>query len=101
MLISIGTVTVPLARIIDAKMAPAPKNKIAQSTINKSCCPNTTTVGSVMNKAIKYFEKRQSSAIKAPVNKKSEEKRTIGDGQALKNKMQETLKKMKAANKKK
>lgn len=35
MLISIGTVTVPLARIIDAKMAPAPKNKIAQSTINK------------------------------------------------------------------
>ncbi|EXE35021.1 hypothetical protein J571_3994 [Acinetobacter baumannii 554515] len=32
MLISIGTVTVPLARIIDAKMAPAPKNKIAQSS---------------------------------------------------------------------
>ena len=57
----------------------------------------------------KFFEKyndriqsiQESSKRKAPVNKKSEEKRTIGDGQALKNKMQETLKKMKAANKKK
>ena len=57
----------------------------------------------------KFFEKyndriqsiQESSKRKAPVNKKGEEKRTIGDGQALKNKMQETLKKMKAANKKK
>lgn len=33
-LISIGTLTVPLARIIEAKIALAPKNKIDHNTIN-------------------------------------------------------------------
>jgi hypothetical protein len=33
----IGTVTVPLARMIEAKIALAPKNIIDHSTINSNC----------------------------------------------------------------
>ena len=59
MLMIIGTVTVPLARMIEAKIELAPKNRIDHNTINNNCCPSATTLGSVMNNAIKHSNAKE------------------------------------------
>ena len=61
-----GTVTVPLARIIEAKIEPAPKNKIAHNTINSKFCPSSMTLGSVINNAIKYLENKFPAYVVHP-----------------------------------
>ena len=67
MLINIGTNTVPLARMMPAKMPPAPKNNTLHYTMCSNSPPNFTTAASVMNKAIKWSENKYANTIKLPV----------------------------------